>query len=70
MVVRSPGPSSSDVAQPRSGPARPALLRTLNDEVALRLLLERGRLSRSDMVRLIGVSKPTGSQMLAQTGSR
>ncbi|HVQ87416.1 MAG TPA: ROK family transcriptional regulator [Actinomycetes bacterium] len=66
MVVRSPERTSSDASNTRSGPARPALLRTLNDEVALRLLLERGQLSRSDMVRLIGVSKPTGSQILAR----
>jgi predicted NBD/HSP70 family sugar kinase len=47
-------------------PARPALLRSLNDAVALRLLLEHGALSRVDMVRLTGISKPTASQLLAR----
>jgi predicted NBD/HSP70 family sugar kinase len=65
-VVRPSDSPASNGAQARNGPARPALLRTLNDEVALRLLVERGRLSRSDMVRLMGVSKPTGSQMIAR----
>lgn len=68
-MAKSPGPTAPDASRQVVGPARPALLRTLNDGVALRLLLERGRLSRSDMVRLIGVSKPTGSQMLARLES-
>ncbi|MEI7744742.1 MAG: ROK family transcriptional regulator, partial [Chloroflexota bacterium] len=59
-------PAATDRSRPRTGPARPALLRTINDEVALRLLLERGPSSRSDVVRLTGVSKPTGSQMFAR----
>jgi predicted NBD/HSP70 family sugar kinase len=68
-VVKSPGPTAPDTSRHVAGPARPSLLRTLNDGVALQLLLERGRLSRSDMVRIIGVSKPTGSQMLARLES-
>jgi predicted NBD/HSP70 family sugar kinase len=68
-VVKSPRPTAPETPQPGAGPARPSLLRTLNDGEALRLLLERGQLSRSDMVRLIGVSKPTGSQMLARLES-
>ena len=52
-------------AQPPE-PARPALLRSLNDAAALRLLLEHGALSRVDMVRLTGISKPTASQLLAR----
>ncbi|MEO8330634.1 MAG: ROK family protein [Candidatus Nanopelagicales bacterium] len=68
-MADSPGPTAPDSVRPIAGPARPARLRTLNDAEALRLLLERGRLSRSDMVRLIGVSKPTGSQMLARLES-
>lgn len=68
-MVKSPGPTAPDTSRQVAGPARPSLLRTLNDGVALQLLLERGRLSRSDMVRIIGVSKPTGSQMLARLES-
>ena len=68
-MVDSSGPTAPDSTRRTAGPARPALLRSLNDGEALRLLLERGRLSRSDMVRLIGVSKPTGSQMLARLES-
>lgn len=56
---------SRGAAQPPE-PARPALLRSLNDAAALRLLLEHGALSRVDMVRLTGISKPTASQLLAR----
>lgn len=68
-MAKPPSPALPDPPGPKIGPARPALLRTMNDGVALRLLLEHGQLSRSDMVRLIGVSKPTGSQMLARLES-
>ncbi len=61
-MTRTPG---RDAAQPPE-PARPALLRSLNDAAALRLLLEHGALSRVDMVRLTGISKPTASQLLAR----
>jgi predicted NBD/HSP70 family sugar kinase len=61
-VARTPGRGA---AQPPE-PARPALLRSLNDAAALRLLLEHGALSRVDMVRLTGISKPTASQLLAR----
>jgi len=61
-VTRTAAPAA---AQPPE-PARPALLRTLNDAAALRLLLEHGALSRVDMVRLTGISKPTASQLLAR----
>lgn len=65
-MVRAAGRGTTGLTRNRTGPAQPALLRSLNDEVALRLLLERAPLSRSDMVRLMGVSKPTASQMLAR----
>ncbi|HET8970247.1 MAG TPA: ROK family transcriptional regulator [Candidatus Nanopelagicales bacterium] len=42
------------------------MLRTINDRVALDLLLERGSLSRSDIARLTGVSKPTASLVLSR----
>ncbi|TQS43418.1 ROK family transcriptional regulator [Cryptosporangium phraense] len=49
-----------------SGPGTPRLLRALNDRAALRLLLEHGRLTRTDVSALAGLSKPTASQMLAR----
>ena len=61
-MARTPAPTA---VQPPE-PARPALLRSLNDAAALRLLLEHGALSRVDMVRLTGISKPTASQLLAR----
>ncbi|MFI5669462.1 ROK family protein [Streptomyces sp. NPDC051704] len=47
-------------------PGVPRVLRTLNDRAALELLLERGPLSRAQIARLSGLSKPTSSQMLAR----
>ena len=49
-----------------TGPATPALLRTINDRSALELLLDRGPQSRIDIGRLTGLSKPTASQTLAR----
>jgi predicted NBD/HSP70 family sugar kinase len=51
------------------GPATPSLLRALNDRAALDLLLEHGELSRSQIGRLTGLSKPTASQLLARLES-
>jgi len=65
VVLSSPGPTLDSGSPTRIGPERPPLLRTLNDEVAQRLLPERRRSSRRDMGNLIGVSKPTGSQVLS-----
>ncbi|WP_206665851.1 ROK family transcriptional regulator [Pedococcus bigeumensis] len=45
-------------------PATPSLLRALNDRAALDLLLAHGSLSRSQIGRLTGLSKPTASQLL------
>jgi predicted NBD/HSP70 family sugar kinase len=50
-------------------PATPSLLRALNDRAALDLLLEHGQLSRSQIGRLTGLSKPTASQLLARLES-
>ncbi|KMO96369.1 ROK family transcriptional regulator [Streptomyces roseus] len=47
-------------------PGVPRVLRTLNDRTALELLLEQGPLSRAQIARLTGLSKPTASQMLAR----
>lgn len=47
-------------------PGTPRLLRAINDRSALRLLLEHGRLSRTELGTLTGLSKPTASQMLTR----
>ena len=47
-------------------PATPGLIRSINDRVVLDLLLKNGTLTRSDVRRLTGVSKPTASQSLAR----
>jgi predicted NBD/HSP70 family sugar kinase len=44
----------------------PQLLRGINDRAALALLLEHGSLSRTQLGRLTGLSKPTASQLLAR----
>ena len=64
--MKTPGQAVSASARRGPEPARPALLRSLNDAAALWLLLEHGALSRVDMVRLTGISKPTASQLLAR----
>ncbi len=47
-------------------PGIPSLLRAINDRAALELLLERGPLSRTELGRLTGLSKPTASQLLTR----
>lgn len=47
----------------------PSTLRAINDRIALELLLEHGQLSRSQLVRLTGVSKPTASELLSRLES-
>jgi predicted NBD/HSP70 family sugar kinase len=47
-------------------PGTPRLLRAINDRAALELLLEHGPLSRTQLGALIGLSKPTASQLLAR----
>lgn len=49
-----------------SQPGTPSLLRAINDRAALELLLARGPLSRAELGRLTGLSKPTASQLLAR----
>ncbi len=47
-------------------PGTPSLLRAINDRAALELLLTRGPLSRGELGRLAGLSKPTASQLLGR----
>jgi predicted NBD/HSP70 family sugar kinase len=47
-------------------PGTPRLLRAINDRAALELLIEHGRLSRPQLGAMIGLSKPTASQLLAR----
>lgn len=44
----------------------PSTVRAINDRLALELLLEHGALSRSQLVQLAGVSKPTASELLTR----
>jgi predicted NBD/HSP70 family sugar kinase len=47
-----------------SRPGTPALLRVLNDRTALGLLLEHGPMTRNELARLSGLSKPTAAEMI------
>lgn len=47
-----------------SRPGTPALLRVLNDRTALELLLENGPMTRNELARLSGLSKPTAAEMI------
>lgn len=47
-----------------SRPGTPALLRVLNDRTALGLLLEHGSMTRNELARLSGLSKPTAAEMI------
>ena len=60
-------------ASPRRGqstaaptPATPGLLRSLNNRVVLDLFIQHTTLSRGDVGRLTGLSKPTASQLLVR----
>jgi predicted NBD/HSP70 family sugar kinase len=50
----------------RSTPARPALLRSLNDRTVLDVLLTRGPSSRADLADATGLSKPTVAEVLSR----
>jgi predicted NBD/HSP70 family sugar kinase len=50
----------------RTSPARPALLRTLNDRTVLDLLLADGPSSRADLAERSGLSKPTIAEVLSR----
>lgn len=47
----------------------PSTLRAINDRLALELLFEHGQLSRSQLVQLAGVSKPTAAELLSRLES-
>jgi predicted NBD/HSP70 family sugar kinase len=66
MRTLSPNVPAAVLAGPPPTPATPGLLRSINDRVVLDLLLEHKTLSRSDVRRLTGVSKPTASQLLTR----
>ena len=51
---------------PRTSPARPALLRSLNDRTVLAVLLAQGPSSRADVVAATGLSKPTVAEVLTR----
>jgi len=51
---------------PRSSPARPALLRQLNDRTVLELLLADGPASRGDLAARTGLSKPTVAEVVGR----
>src|SRR5258707_1780208 len=55
---------------PRAKPGTPSLLRELNDRAALELLLAEGPLTRAQLSERTGVSKVTGSQVLARLEER
>ncbi|WP_235834655.1 ROK family transcriptional regulator, partial [Actinomadura logoneensis] len=54
----------SDASAPT--PGTPSLLRAINDRAALEALLAHGSLTRPELSRLTGISKPTASQLLAR----
>ena len=47
-----------------ANPGTPGLLRVLNDQAAVALLLEHGPLTRNELARESGLSKPTAAEML------
>ncbi|WP_242910377.1 ROK family transcriptional regulator [Actinomadura terrae] len=51
---------------PAPVPGTPSLLRAINDRAALEALLARGPLTRPELSELIGISKPTASQLLTR----
>src|SRR5689334_8501969 len=53
-----------------SAPGRPALLRTLNEQAALRALLAEGPLTRTRIAHLTGLSKVTASSLLGRLEAR
>lgn len=69
-----PGPSADRSGSHTSSGQRsadsPRLLREINDQVVLRLLLEHGQLTRGRIGELTGLSKPTVSSLLARLESR
>src|SRR5688572_17065710 len=48
------------------GQAAPNLIRAVNDRAALQALADRGPLTRPEIGALLGLSKPTASQLLSR----
>src|SRR3954462_5956123 len=63
-------PVAPQLVQARPKPGTPSLLRELNDRAALELLLADGPLTRAQLSERTGVSKVTGSQVLARLEER
>jgi len=63
-------PVAPQLVQARPKPGTPSLLRELNDRAALELLLAEGPLTRAQLSERTGVSKVTGSQVLARLEER
>src|SRR4051812_29701837 len=61
--------AQSTVPQPRSADS-PRLLREINDQLVLRLLLEQGPLTRGQVGGITGLSKPTVSALLSRLADR
>src|SRR3954464_12628676 len=66
-------PPNGERCRPRSGDGGPSVrtgtprvLRAINDRSALELLLRHGPLSRSQLVKLTGLSKPTTGELLSR----
>ena len=55
----------TDVAGPGIMPARPQLMRAMNEQLLLNQIRQLGSCSRADLARLSGLSKPTVSLALA-----
>jgi DNA-binding transcriptional ArsR family regulator len=68
-TVREAGSGERVTRPPRAVPGTPSLMRAINEGAALRALLERGALTRPELGALIGLSKPTTSQLLARLRS-
>ena len=63
-------PVAQQLVASRPKPGTPSLLRELNDRAALELLLAEGPLTRAQLSERTGVSKVTGSQVLARLEER
>ena len=60
------GDRADAVATVAPVPATPGLLRSINNRTVLDLLIQHHTLSRGDVCRMTGVSKPTASQLLTR----
>ncbi|MEA4943424.1 MAG: ROK family transcriptional regulator [Propionicimonas sp.] len=64
-----PQPATGREKVAQIDPGTPTWLRAHNDRTALRLLLERGPLTRAQLGELSGMSKPTATQMISRLES-